>query len=94
VNAESSPDLRLICSALLSKNVLNSLGANSGCNRAGTQNNLDESSSLESGEGALGMLAALICGKSGSSAAPTCMDIRLSACRLLSSCASPAGLDS
>lgn len=55
--AESSPDLLLICSALLSRNVLNSLGASSGCNRAGTQNNLDASSSLA--DGALGMPAAL-----------------------------------
>jgi hypothetical protein len=94
VNADSSPDLLLICSALPSRNVLNSFGASSGCSRAGTQNSLDESSSLAVGDGALGIAAAFNCGRSGSSVAPTDMDIRLSACRLLSSCASPAGLDS
>jgi hypothetical protein len=85
LDPESSPDLLLICSALLSKNVLNSFGANSGCNRAGTQKSLDESSSLEVDDGALGIPAALICGRSGSSAAPTLIDILLSACKLLNS---------
>ena len=79
VNVESSPDLLLICSALLSKNDLNSFGANSGCRRAGTQNNLEASSSLEVDEGALGIPAALNCGRSGSSVAPTLMDILLRA---------------
>lgn len=94
LNADNSPDLRLICSALPSRNVLNSFGANSGCKRAGTQNNREESSSLEVEDGAFGIPAALSCGKSGSSAAPTFIDILLKACRLLNSCASPAGLDS
>jgi hypothetical protein len=93
-NAESSPDLLLICSALLSKNDLNSFGANSGCRRAGTQKSREASSSLECDEGALGMPAALSCGRSGSSVAPTLIDMRLRACRLLSSCATAAGLDS
>lgn len=94
VKADSSPDRLLICSALLSKNVLNSLGASSGCSRAGTQNNLEESSSLDVEDGALGIPAALSCGRSGSSVAPMCIDILRSACKLLSSCAMPAGLDS
>jgi hypothetical protein len=94
VNSDSSPDLLLICSALLSRKVLNSLGANSGCRLAGTQNNLEVSSSLAVEDGALGIPAAFSCGKSGSSAAPTIMDILLNACRLLSSWANPAGLDS
>lgn len=94
VNADNSPDRLRICSALLSRNVLNSFGASSGCRRAGTQNNREASSSLELAEGASGIPAALSCGKSGSSVAPTCIDILLKACRLLSSWASPAGLDS
>lgn len=93
-NAESSPDLLLICSALLSKNDLNSFGANSGWRRAGTQKSREASSSLACEEGALGIPAALSCGKSGSSVAPTLIDIRLRACRLLNSCATAAGLDS
>jgi hypothetical protein len=56
--AESSPDLRFICSALPSRKVLNSLGANSGCNRAGTQNRRESSSSLADAEGIFGMTAA------------------------------------
>jgi hypothetical protein len=92
---ESSPDLLRICSALLSRKDLNSLGASSGWRRAGTQNNLDESSSLSDDDGAMpGIPAGLREGRSGSPAAATSMDILLRACKLLNSWATAAGLDS
>lgn len=46
-----SSDNLFIFSTLSSMNVLNSFGASSGCNRAGTQNSLEGSSSSESCEG-------------------------------------------
>ena len=91
-NEDKSPDLLLICSALLSRNVLNSVGASSGCSLAGTQNNLEESSSDAVGEGAFGIAAGFNVGRSGSPAAWTSIDILRNACRLLSSCATAAGL--
>jgi hypothetical protein len=88
LNWDSSPDLLFICSVLLSRKLLNSVGASSGCRRAGTQNNRDESSSLADDEGILGRAAAFRDGRegrSGSPAAPTSIDMRRKACRLLSS---------
>jgi len=82
---ERSPDRLFICSALPSRNVLNSFGASSGCNLAGTQNNLAESSSEAVGDGALGIAAGFRVGKSGSPAACTSIDILRRACRLLNS---------
>jgi len=85
VKDERSPDRRLICSALLSKKVLNSLGANSGCSLAGTQKSVEASSSDDVGEGTVGVAAGVRDGRSGSPAACTSMDILRSACRLLNS---------
>lgn len=67
-------------------NVLNSFGASSGCKRAGTQNNLDGSSSSASADGATGGTPKLEpkLGRSGSMEL-TSIDMRLIACRLLNS---------
>ena len=83
----SSPDRRLICFTLVSTNVLNSFGANSGCNLAGTQYSREAASSSSAWVGArVGMKEALLKdGKSGSPAALTSIDIRRKACRLLNS---------
>ncbi|KAG9379980.1 hypothetical protein A1F94_008875 [Pyrenophora tritici-repentis] len=89
----ASPERRLVRSILSSMNVLNSMGASSGCSRAGTQNSFDASSSSDMAGGDGGELADLNEGRSGS-ALLTPMDILRIACRLLSSCARPAGLDS
>lgn len=92
-NESESPDLRLIVFTFSSMKVLNSLGASSGCSRAGTQNNLEGSSSSAMAGGEGGPLFDLNEGRSGS-ALLTPMDILRIACRLLSSWARPAGLDS
>lgn len=85
-----SPERRLVLSILSSINVLNSIGASSGCKRAGTQKSFDSSSSdTAGGEG--GELADWNEGRSGS-ALLTPIDILRMACRLLNSWARPAGL--
>lgn len=93
---EPSPDLRLIEFTLLSMKVLNSVGANSGCIRAGTQNNraLSSPSAFPLG-GALGMpKLELKEGRSGSPAVFAFIDMRRSACKLLNSWATASGFDS
>ena len=80
-------------STFSSMKVLNSLGASSGCKRAGTQKSLEGSSSSEKCCGGAGTLKDWKEGRSGS-AVLTSMDMRRIACRLLSSWARPAGLDS
>jgi hypothetical protein len=95
-NVSESPERRLILSTFSSINVLNSLGASSGCRRAGTQNSFEASCSSSFSEkfcGALGRPNLLNDGRSGSEVF-TSIDMRRIACRLLNSCANPAGLDS
>lgn len=79
-------DERLIVLTLSWMNVLNSFGASSGCSRAGTQNNLEGSSSSSSCDGAIDTApkSAPKLGRSGSMEL-TSIDIRRIACRLLSS---------
>jgi hypothetical protein len=93
VKLSASPDLLRILSTRSSMNVLNSFGASSGCNLAGTQNNLEASFSSSDPFGATVGITPPKEGRSGS-AVSTFIDIRRMACKLLNSCATAAGLDS
>jgi hypothetical protein len=93
---EYSPDRRFMVCTRFSKNLLNSIGASSGCTFAGTQNSLEGSSSSSPPVGAtVGMSETpWNDGRSGSLVLPTSIDIRRKACKLLSSWATAAGVDS
>lgn len=96
VESSESPDRLLIDWTRFSKKFLNWSGASSGWTFAGTQRSLEMSPSSSSPDGAMDGMAIKDNPwkgiRSGSAEFPTSMDMRRSACRLLSSCAMSLGL--